>query len=420
MELENKKKTIKIGGLLTLVFLIIYVPAFLYWVYGDSIDTGIIRNGTIEDAINTDGYLVRDEEVLKSPLAGRCITEVEEGDKVPSNFKVATILKESSQSLYEDLKQNDLKILSAQKKKDANMEVFSGDIEKIDNEIKLKMKLLIEENNRNSLVKAKDLKDEINELVQKKASIFGNSSISDAYIESLKKQKTTLQEKIKANTREIITKYPGIVSYEVDGHETELRPEAIKEITPTYINNLHVKTTQRYGNNFLVEAEKPFAKVIKDFEGFLIIVIDTQKARHYSIDDNIFIRINDINKVINGVVYYKSIEENGKMILAVKIDKAVSETAGLRKVDIDLIKTSIAGLKIPLSSLRDINLKTMTAKIVLVKGNAATLCDVKIVGKNDDSAIIENIGAGKYKSGVGLYNIYVQNPGNIQEGQMIN
>jgi len=45
---ENKRKIngkVKLGGLLIALFLLLYIPSFIFWIYGKNIHTDIIRMG---------------------------------------------------------------------------------------------------------------------------------------------------------------------------------------------------------------------------------------------------------------------------------------------------------------------------------------------------------------------------------------
>lgn len=109
----------------------------------------------------------------------------------------------------------------------------------------------------------------------------------------------------------------------------------------------------------------------------------------------------------------------GESILSVKVSNDLSETAALRVLNIDLIKSQYSGLKVPLRSLAKIDMKNKTAEICLVKANRARYVKVEIVGKNEEFAIIKNIYKEKGYS-VSLYSSYIVNPINIEEGQTIN
>lgn len=423
MEELNKIKTsnLKIGSILIIVFILIYVPSLYHWVYGIDINTDIIRNGTLEDAINADGFLVREESTFTSPYTGTYIPEIMEGEKIPVNFNIATVLKRSSEELLKQLEEIDLNIIKTQKKKNENVNIFSDDINKIDSEIIDKLKLVINAGNSNNIDIESNLHDGIDTLIQKKASIIGNTSTSDQYINTLKKQKDDLQNRIKLNTNEIKSKTSGIISFNIDGYENLLTPESIKGITPKLLESIKINAgTNNFGNKS-VEAQKPFAKIIKDFEYNILVILDKNKIKDLKKDREVSVRINEINKVLNGKVDFISKSYGGKYIISFKLDQCISELASIRRTNIDLIikKNSFSGFKIPINSLKEIDLIHKKAKIVIVDANYATIKDVAIIGNDNEYAIIDNINK-KDKNGIGLYDIYVTKPGNIKEGQIIN
>lgn len=410
---------IKLGSILIVLFLLLYVPSFIFWIYGKNVSTDIVRMGDIQDSINLEAVIIRDEVVLDSSIGGKCIREINEGEKVRAYDRVATVLNKSSEELLEELKALDVKIIEAQRKRNENLELFSDDLKKLESEIEEKLKEVIKYGNSNELAKCSQIKKEVNGLIQKKATIAGSLSKPDAYIQSLLNEKSNLQGRINANTKDINTPVSGIVSYMIDGYEGVLTPDRISELTPKDIEKIEEKGIQKDIEEVGVEEGKPFAKIITDIEYYLVVTLDSKLAKEYKIDDSIDIKINEFDKVITGNVFYRSNSMDGKSILSVKVSNAISETATLRKLNIDLIKSQYSGLKVPLRSLTNIDLKNKTAELCLVKANRARFVKVEIVGKNEEFAIIKNIESTKGYS-VSLYSSYIVNPINIEEGQTIN
>lgn len=422
MKAGNRRKNagLKMGGILIIVFLVIYIPSLLHWAYGNSVLTQLIRMGTIEDSINTEGYIIRDEEVLKSSVAGKCILEVNEGDKVPSNFRIATVLNGSAEGLIDRLRIKDNEIIKSQLEKSKNQELFSEDLVKIDNEIGQRVRQVIQESDQNNLLKVKQLRDEIDRLIKKKAEIFGGTSIADTYINSLKKEKEKLHEQINQNKTDIIVKSPGIISFNIDGYESLLTPSGISKITPKTLDGIKVHEVAQNPFSKNVEKDKPFSKIIKDIEAYIVVVLEPPVAEGFKVDDIIEeVKINPVGYTASGKVDFKSSLMEGKYIIALKVDRGISETAALRKVNIDIVKSSYKGLKVHLKSLKNVNFNEMTALICLVKDNEAKYKEVRINGYNEDFAIIDNIQQNDSK-GISLYDTYVVEPENIQEGQVIN
>lgn len=419
-EKQSKTKTgFKIGGFLVAVFLLLYIPSLFNWFFSRSINTEIIRIGTIEQAYNTEAFLIRSEEILKSPFDGKYIPEVAEGERVPANQRVATILKGASEKLLNDMKELDLRIIKAQKEKFDTQEIFSADVSKLDKEIQQKVKLLASESDANNLEKTSRIKEDIDGLIQKKASIIGSTSTSDVFLNSLRTEKEGLQAKINAGTKDIFSQAAGIISYTVDGYEQQLSIDAIRSLTPKFLEGIKGPDKSKSPEQNVAYANMPFAKVIKDIDCYVVVVLEAEKTALFRIDDSVGVRFNDLGKTVDGTVDYKSEVQEGKCVVAVKIDKGVSETASLRKTNIDLIRNSYHGLKVPVESLRKINKDQMTAEITLDKANYASIRPVKITGANDEWAVIESLKKTS-EEGVSLYDIYVVNPTNIQEGQVIN
>ncbi|HEX3029420.1 MAG TPA: HlyD family efflux transporter periplasmic adaptor subunit [Clostridia bacterium] len=406
------------GGFLAIVVLVIYIPSFFHWILGShTIATGTVQIGSIEYSINADAYLIRDEEVINSPFEGTYIPTINEGEKSPSNFTIATVLNSNSRKLLDQLKQNDQKIINAQMQKMENKNFFSEDIKKLDGEIKGHIKTVIEKMNENDISQLKDEKTKIDELIKKKATIIGDIGTPNAYITSLNREKQRLQQLINQNTKNIVIKESGVVSYFIDGYETELNTKGIRELTPQYLEKIKSVETQ-INNNRSTDVGKPFAKLIKNIKYDMVVPLDTNKTDALDEGDYISVRINDIGKLVDGKVIYKSAGIQGKSIIAIETDQALSETAGMRKINVDLVLKSFEGYKVPISCLRKIKTGKGTAKIMLVKAGTSRIKEVRIVGKDSEYAIIENLDK-LDRYGVKLYDYYVLDPRNIKEGQLI-
>ncbi len=415
---ENKISKIKVGSFLIIMFLLVYVPSLIHWVYGREINTDVIKIGTLEESVNSEAFFIRDEEVLKSSFEGTCIPEAEEGDKVPASFGVATVVGESSENLLTALKEKDIEIIKAQQEKNKNQKIFSSDIIKIESEIDTKIREMVKLSGSNNIPESEEIRLQINSLIQKKASINGDTGSADAHMNSLKQEKDALQAQIRASTNVIRSKSPGVISYVVDGYEEILSRDFIKELTPGFLEGIKTQYSVNNINGKRLEAEKPFAKIIKDIEFHMVAALEPDEAAIFKQGDTVSVRMNEINRTVKGKIEYISGNKAGKHITAVKVSEGMSETAALRKTNIDIISRYYEGYKVPLSSLRDADYSSMSASIVLVRANCATIKPVKIVGRNDEFAIITDMEE-KGKNNMGLYDVYVCKPGNIQEGQVI-
>jgi putative membrane fusion protein len=413
-----KKQSVKIGTLILVVFLLIYLPSLIFIIYGNGVETDILKIGKIEEIQNMDGVFVRNEELIMSPETGNCVMDAVDGEKVPAYYRIASVVKNVPVSTYEALKKKELEITRAQNAQKENINTFSSDIKKLDLEIIEKVKNLAQQSSRGSLVESYDSISSIDKVVYRKSDIFGDNSKSAAYINKLKSEKAAIQSQLNNNIKEIRTNSAGLISYAIDGYETLLNPEFIRNATPEELDKITTKQTNRDFNVIDAKKGKPIAKLVKDLENYLVTAVDAKYTKALKLDRSVTLRINDTGFNINAVIVYSSDVIDGKRIIAFKFDSGLNETVGLRRVNVDIILSSYTGLKVPYSSLQNIDTKNKTALITLVKGHTATIKKVGIVGMNESAVIIDNI-EGEKTNTIALYNTYILNPKNIQEGQII-
>ncbi len=412
-----KKQSVKIGTLILIVFLLIYLPSLLYLVNSNGVKTDLLRIGTIEELQNIDGVFVRNEEVINSPDTGSCVMDAAEGEKVPAHYRIASVVKNVPVSIYEDLKKKELEIARAQEAQKDNVSKFSGDINKMDDEIISKVKDLAQQSVRGSLVESNDTISKINSIVYKKSDIFGDSSKSAAYINKLKSEKATIESKLNKNIMEIKTSSSGLISFAVDGYESMLTPDSIRNATPKTLDRIITKETNRDFNIIDAKKGKPIAKLVKDLESYFVAAINEDESNNFSLDRSVTIRINDTGYSMDSKIIYSSDVIDGKRIIAFRFDTGLNETVGLRRINADIVLSSSSGLKVPHSCLMNIDNKNKTAEIFLVDGMSAKKVKVRIIGMNSDAVIIDEVDG---QTAVLLYKKYILNPINIQEGQVIN
>jgi len=160
--------------------------------------------------------------------------------------------------------------------------------------------LVIKKSNKNSISEVKQIKNEIDELIKKKATILGDLSYTDANIKALENEKRILQDSINANKRNIVSNLSGIVSYVIDGYEEILNPEKIPEITPEMLGMIKVVENRKKTDDLSTQYNKPFVKVIGGIDYYIVFVLDREKADDFKVDNYLRVRINDIGRVVDG------------------------------------------------------------------------------------------------------------------------
>jgi hypothetical protein len=88
----------------------------------------------------------------------------------------------------------------------------------------------------------------------------------------------SIQGRINENTRQVLTKKAGIVSYRIDGYETVLTPGRIKELSPDELQRIIKSTSDGSGETGGVKTGEPFVKIIRGTDIYLAAEISPERA----------------------------------------------------------------------------------------------------------------------------------------------
>ena len=418
---QGKNKTIRrvtLGGLLLVAFMITYIPSLFNWLSGSNVVQDVITNGVIEEYISADAVIIRDEELLDpASIDGICISEIDEGERTAAYCRIAMVTGMESDQLLKSIEDINEKIVKARMEQVEKSDFFSADLAKLDEEIGLRVQELIVACNTKSFGEMGRQRSEIRKIVEKKAEIVAGNS-TDGYISSLQQQKEGIQKEINENTKQVRTNVSGIVSYKIDGYERVLTPKTINNLTYDKLekiieyNEVSSKETQR------VQAGLPFVKVIMGTDIYLAAVITQDKAKAFEVGNNIKLRINNSYLETSGVITNINKEKSDRIVVTVRISRGVESLSDQRVVNVDFITKTEEGLKVPIKSLRDITQDGTKARLMVIRYNVAVNRQVDILCSDEEYAIIKTP-EGEYVKTVNLYSIYLINPDNIEEGDII-
>lgn len=414
----GKKDKSNLVYIMITLFLAVYIPSIYNLLCGKSISIGFISMGDIEDSVNARGYMVRDEVLITAPFTGKYVSDVEEGEKVKANQRIAKVLFDGDEDILRDIKKLDFEILEAKRSKVDTKEVYNSDVSRIDEKIEENINLLIRETNNKKYTGYKKIKNDIDSLMMKKSEIIGRDVLNDSYIDAKINERNLLSAKINGVNRDITTGSTGIISFCVDGLENVFNMSTVDKIDCNFLEDSEIKNIRRDADNLSVTASTPFAKVINGIDAYVVVVVDECVAKKYEDGASVKIRFNDINKVVPGSVVCKN-SGKGRCGVVVKISSALNYLSKFRVCNVDLISNSYSGYKVLRKSLKDYDKESGTARIGVVKSNKVEYRDVNVLGYNDEFAIIENDPL-EMDSRVNLYDEFVIEPENVVEGQIIN
>lgn len=401
----NKQKAILI---ILIVFFIIAFGNKVWKLVLQPTDVVVIEKGTIEKNDTVDGYVIRDEQVLKGENYKNGIVQIKsEGEKVSKQDSVFRYYTNNEEEILNKIEELDIKY---QKALDGENTIFSNDIKILDKQIN---QFIEEISNTNNLNEISEYKKQLNKTMNKKAKIVGELSPSGSYIKEILKEKESYEKQLTSESEYVKANSSGVVSYKVDGYEEYFDTGDFSKLTEEQLDNIEMKTGQ------LVATSSECGKIVDNFQCYIATIVDSKEARNAKVEDNVKLRLANTNEVKAQIKYIKDAKGDSKIIVF-EIKNGVEYLINYRKISIDIIWWSDSGLKVPEDSILKEN------EISYVVRNRAGYTDkipVKILRENGKFSLVDNYKAEELKelgytndeikaiSSVNLYDEILLKPG---------
>ncbi|SKC87326.1 HlyD family efflux transporter periplasmic adaptor subunit [Maledivibacter halophilus] len=363
------------------IILLYFIYKAIFGLFLKTPDTEIVKFGELSTQKEYECLIVRDEEIVKSPDEGVIKYYVQEGEKVEKNYKICEIYTSS----VNDKDKKKLSDLSSRINDiDASKgDFFETDIEKIDNEIDIIVDEIRIARVKGDFSRINDLKNNLNNKVEKKRRISGDKSFSGANLERLEGERKELESKIKSSIIEMKSSQSGVVSYYIDGYEEILTPHNILNIKYEYIKNIENASDKLKYDKVIYD--QPVFKLTDNTAWYIMIMTDPKDSDSFKLGKNVSIDISDTR--IKGEIIDKAYDE-GKSFIIIKTNQYASDFNKIRKINLNIIKNQYEGLKIHRDSI--IEKDGELGVYVLDINRKACFKAIKVLGYNDEYAIIQN------------------------------
>ena len=408
--MKNNKKIKMLLLKIIIILIAILIIAYIIFEVGNLLlqptDIVTVENGKISSETSTEGYIIREETVLKGENYKNGMSQIKaEGEKISVNENAFRYYTKDEESLNNKIKELDNKIAEAQSEEN---NIFSSDVKVIENEIENKINQM---NNVRDAQKLQEYKGEIEELIKKKTKIIGELSPTGSYMKNLIQKRSEYEKQLNSGSEYMKAQNSGVVSYKVDGLEEKLNVKSLDNITEEFLNKLNLKTGQ------IIPSSNESGKIVNNYYCYIATVIknnDTQK-----LEEGKYVKI----RLTNGDEISAKVEklkpDNDKYIAILKITKDVEELIEYRKINFDIIYWSYSGLKVPNTSLIEENgLKY----VVRVRAGYKDKILVKVNKSNETYSIIEDYSTDELKElgwtsneivnnkSIGIYDEIMVNP----------
>ena len=368
----NRKKII-IYIILLLILIYIFYTIYLLIMQPTNIFT--VEEGKLYQEETDIGYVIRSEKVVKGENYKNGMEQIKsEGERVATNEKIFRYYSANEESLKQKVAELDEKVQSVMTN---DTSLFSSDMKLLENQIDEKVSNI---NKITDVSKLEEYRKEIDTLVQKKAKIAGDLSPKGSYLNQLIEERKKYESQLNSGAEYVSAPMSGIVSYKVDGLEETLTPENFSALSKEYLESLDLKTGK------IVATNDECGKVIDNFSCYIATISSSEEAKQAEVGDKVKIRLasnSEVDAEITNIIK----EDDGDILIILKISKQVEELINYRKISFDLIWWSESGLKVPNQAIVQIDNKNY-----VVRNRAGYLSKilVKIKKQGEKYSIIES------------------------------
>lgn len=372
--------------------LIIVILAFLcYLIYrvcnliANPTDTFIVENGKLSSEETLQGYIIRDEVVLKGNNYKNGIFQIKaEGEKVAKGEAIFRYYTSGEEELTKKIKDLDVKIQETWEN-ETDVLNSSGDIKILEQQIENKLNEMY---HINDIQKMKEYKKDLNSSITKKAKIAGEKSPAGSYLKKLIEERSSLENELNSGSEYLTAEKSGVVSYRVDGLEDTLLPSNFGSLSKKFLEDLKLKTGQ------IVSTSDESAKIIDNFSCYIACVLKHKnlEEKDAKVGNKLTIRLSN-QEQLEAEIAYISKESEEEDLVVFKLDRCVEELINYRKISFDIIWWNATGWKVPNEAIKQE--KDDLYYVIRKKIGYTDKIYIKILKQSEKYAIIENYDSGQ-------------------------
>ena len=376
--------------------LVLYFLVNLWKTFQDPFTTTYTYSYTLNDSIQTDGLIIRQEQVLSGSDGIVDVTRGE-GEKVGINQTVALIYRDD-QARQAQEQQDALRLEITQ------LQYAMGQGESVSSAAKLNDDIL------NAMVSLRaastqqdfsDLEDQVLEVkgkVLRREYTYSDDLNTDtlaARLQDLQTQYQTLRNQSYSAITQITAPTSGTFSTLVDGYEGLINPESARSLTPQALEDLLSQNPA--GDSAAV------GKLISSDKWYFAAVVTQEEGERLEQSKSLTLRFaGDFTQDVPMTVEKVNQDGQGQAVVLLSSDRYLEQTTLLRRETAELIFNSRTGLRVPKSALRMVTststdeetgetTETNTLGVYVVTAGRAEFKPVTILTEGDDFYVVQSV-----------------------------
>lgn len=407
----NKKQKEQLKRILILIFAVIMVIYIIYqavMVTNDRVKTEVAPMVTMNDAVNTEIFAVRDEHYVTNKKHGTIISLVSDGNRVSNGGGVAAVFQSkqdasnyaSSTKLGADLKRyNRLNSQSGS---------YAVNVSNMNSQISQDVIDLAEDVDNNNAEDAQNDIYTIRDMIITRQIATGEDVDLNSKVASLSQQYSALMQK-SSRYSPISASASGYYSSSPDGYEKTVNYKKVKNLTVKQIQKIMKADPKEIPSNVI-------GKVSSDFDWYMVCVVPSNQAGSLVVGNDVTVNLpySGVASVPAKVAAVNRDPNGNKSAVILVSNRMNSSISHLRKEKAELVIQAYSGLRV---NVKGIVVNKKGEKGVYTKdGNIARFKKLDIIYSTKKYVISRPHETDNY---VSLYDNVIIGGKNIYDGKIV-
>ena len=375
--------------------------------------------GTIEHTIGATALVVRNETVMTSTHTGDLLSQATEGSRVSKGQLLAMVIPSGMESTLTDLHNVEQQIvdierqLMMQGKGVAAKAIFSETNE----EIKPIITMVRSDSMLKKLNNMTSYSSSIRVLMEKRDAELKNVDFDDEQLTTLRESETALQNQLENRANSIYASSPGIISYKLDGQETEITLELLMEMVDTKCDSLIKGSSSIITGDLEVKQNEPVLRIVQNDVQYFACELAGAPMEEFQMGSNHVIRIPSEGISISDCQVVRCSVTRAGILVVFQTSNQVERLLDRRTVNIEIVQTKTSGIRVPVSSLVNADYDRGIATIYVNESGYAKGYTVQVKDYDREYAIIAPIDENQTVPSIST--IVITNPQTVKEGDKV-
>ena len=324
-----------------------YLGIYIYNGLTDPFQSVLCYTHTVDDTVETTGYVVRQETLL--PVQQGVVDLLpEEGEKVAKNEVVAMVYRdEADLERKSEIRQLELELeqLEYSLRRDSS----TADSGKLDQNILATMVDLRAATAAGDYSRLEEDAMELKNMIFRRSYTYQNSTESveaiNAMMDSVSAQLKQRRAETSQSAVSVYAPQSGIFSGQIDGYESILTPANVEKLTPSQLDEL-----QPWNGD---DGSGQTGKLITSSRWYFVVALQAEQAQRLVEGEQVLVRFSrDYTGDVSMLVERIGAPQGGRVAVVFSSTRFLSEITLLRRQTVEILFDSVSGIRVPKNALR--------------------------------------------------------------------